>query len=639
MQPFFNGIMRIETTVNFINGEYFGISAFRDRFDEHHIANNFGLDSDNVSIVGCVGGCSDEEGNAYSELEELFDYIKGNNLQVVSNYEYVKDRLDIDSFINHLFIEIFSSGDSYETKYWKATNVVDDNFGDGKWRVYTQDFESAMKSSINWLENFLEESNNRNRGLMGSLMKSEEFKNKLLNRFSDLLNSGFTEERFTNIVNYTFDEIEHLLDEDRNRSPRNRFYDTGDKGRLLDFSIERPADFREQLRTSFSIQDDIDLLLNVSNLNAGYITLNTIDVNGTTPGINDKPYPWSGTYFHNIPITLEAKARDGYTFSHWTGASSSTNSKITITPTTDLELRAVFTPDEDFSHLLYFWLFDDEIENDKPLQSVNSTYSRNNLIAEINYNSTLPGYPFDETNDNWRKASLERTNKPTEINYIPLANDNIPFAEQIMKGIQIKQPFQSGGLENNFELNFSTIGYEDLKVSLAISSNGAANRILTEYFNGTNWLSTNVIDASQTINEDFELKEFDFSNITFANENDNFKMRFRFEGIDMTIEDGKEVRINNVAITAVDKNVLYAQEFTKIEEIINIYPNPTKSKINISSDAKISKILIYNTFGKLIYQSTEKIDNSIDVSSFAKGIYLLKVFTDGTSITKKIIKN
>lgn len=639
MQPFFNGIMRIETAINFINGEYFGITAFRDRFDEHHLANNFGLDSDNISIVGCVGGCANEEGNAYSELEDLFDYIKDNNLQVTSNYEYVTNRLDVDSFINHLFLEIFSEGDSYETKYWKATNVVDDNFGDGRWRIYTQDFESAMKGSINWLDNFLEDSNSVNRGLMGPLMKNEEFKNKLLNRFSDLMNSGFTEERFTAMVNSTFDEVNPLLDEDNNRAPRARFYSTGDQGRLLEWILERPADFREQLKTAFSIQENIDLVLNVSNLNAGYITVNTIDLNGTTPGVKDKPYPWSGVYFHNIPINLEAKPRAGYTFSHWTGASSSTNSKITITPTNNIELRAVFTPDEDYDHLLYFWLLDDDIQNDLPLESLNSTYSRNNLTAIINYNSSLSGYPFNENDANWRKASLERINEPTAINYQGLANNDIPFAPQIMRGLQIKQPFQSGSLQNSLELEFSTVGYEDVKVSVAVSTDGAANTIIAQYWNGSSWISTSLPNSSQSINSEFERKEFDFSNIAMADENENFKVRFNFSGTNMTVEDGKKVVINNIAVSAIDKNVLSAESFILENNNVSIYPNPAINRIYISSNTTIDKILVYNIFGQMMYKSS-KSENSttVDISNYAKGVYLVKVFADGKPKTQKIVK-
>jgi uncharacterized repeat protein (TIGR02543 family) len=641
MQPFFNGIMRIETAVNFINGEYFGITAFRDRFDEHHIANNFGLDSGNVSIVGCVGNCANEEGDpeAYNDLSDLFQYIKDTNLQVSSNYNYVKNRLDIDSYINHVFIEVFPEGDSYETKYWKATNVVDDSFGDGKWRIYTQDFESAMKSTNNWLDNFLEEASIPNRGLLRHLIKNEEFKNKLLNRFSDLMNTGFNQEHFTDIVNNTFDKINPLLDEDNNRAPRNRFYSNSDKNRLLDWILERPIDFREQLKVSFSIDGTLDLVLNVSNLNAGYIILNTIDLIGATPGVKDKPYPWSGIYFENVPITLEAKPRAGYTFSRWTGASSSTNSKITITPTSDTELRAVFTPDEDYDHLLYFWLLDDEIDNDIPLESLNSTYSRNNLTAMMNYNSSLSGYPFNANNSNWRKASLERINEPTAINYQDLANDNIPFAPQIMKGLQIKQPFESGSSQNSLELDFSTIDYEDVKVSIAVSSDGAANTIMAQYWNGSGWVTSNLPNNAQSINSDYERKEFDFSNVTMADENESFKVRFSFSGTNMTEEDGKKVIINNIAVSAIDKNVLSAEDFILEDTSLSIYPNPAKDRIYISSNTAIDKILVYNIFGQMMYKSSKK-DNStiVDISNFAKGIYLVKVFSKNAITTKKIIK-
>lgn len=641
MQPFFNGIMRIETAVNFINGEFFGLTAFRDRFDEHHVANNFGLDSDNVSIMGCVGACVMEEGDAAAEddFRDLFSYIKTNNLQENSNYEYVKNRLDIDSYINHLFLEIFTEGDSYETKYWRATNVVNDSFGDGKWRVYTQDFESALKSSINRLDDFLEEATNPNRGVLLHLVRNEEFKNKLLSRFSDLLNTGFTAERFTEIVNYTFEEIAPILDEDINRAPRNRFYSSSDQNRLLEWILERPASLREQIKVAFSIDDTIDLVLNVSNLNAGFVTVNSVDINSLTPGVSVKPYPWSGVYFDNIPITLEANPREGYTFSHWSGYSNSTSSKITIASSDNLQLRANFTPDESFSHLLYFWLIDDTIANDTPLEAVNSTYSRNDLTAKMNYSSSLSGYPLDANNSNWRKASLERIKRPTEVNYQPLANNNIAFAPQIINGLQIKQPFNSGSAENYFELDFSTIGYEDIKISLAINSDGAANAIIAEYWNGTNWVSSNLNNSSQSINSEYQRIEFNFSNVSVADENESFKVRFRFNGTNMFEDAGKKVIFNNIAVSAIDKNVLSSEEYKLENQNLSIYPNPAKDKITIYSDSTVEKVLVYNIFGKLVYKSSKDSKNlTVDTSNFSKGIYLVKVFSGGFFKTKKIVK-
>lgn len=641
MQPFSNGLMRIQTAIHFINGEYFGITAFRDRFDEHHIANNFGLDDDNVTIVNCIAGCTNEEGdpNALEDLIDFFNYIKDNDLKQSSNYEYVKNRIDIDSYIDHVFLEIFSEGDSYETKYWKATNAVNDGFGDGKWRVHTQDFESAMKSALNWLEDFYKTSPIPNRGLLVNLMENEEFKNKLLNRFSDLMNTGFTKEYFSALVNETFEEITPLLEEDRNRAPRERFYGPGDQDRLLNWIEDRPTNFREQLKTLLSIEDTLNVNLNVSNKNAGYITINTIDLKVSTPGVNAETYPWTGVYFKNIPITLEAKPREGYTFSHWTGASSSTNSQITITPTSNLEIRAVFTADEDYEHLLYFWLLDDEIENDTPLENLNSTYSRNNLIAMMKYNSSLAGYPFNENDSNWRKASLERVNDPTVINYQEIANNDIPYAPQIMKGLQIKQPFQSGNSENTIDLEFSTVGFEEVKVSVALSSNGAADSILAQYWDGSSWITSDLPNSSQSVTSDFELKEFDFSNISMANENENFKVRFSFSGTNMTSEEGKSVVFNNIAISAIDKNVLSIENRTLENNRINIYPNPAKNRIYISSNTIIDEILVYNIFGKIVHKSS-KSDNSIilDISDYAKGIYVVKVFTDGNSQTKKIVK-
>jgi hypothetical protein len=641
MQPFFYGITRIKNAVSYINGEYFGITAFRDRFDEHYIANNFGLDSDNVSIVNCIGGCDNDAGDVDSErvLRYLFEYMRDNDLQDATHYQYVTDILDMDSYIDHLILEIFSEGDSYETKYWKAINVVNDGFGDGKFRLYTQDFEAAMADHVNWLEEYADGSSSGNKDVFSNLITNEGFKIKFINRTADLLNTGFLKERFDAIVNETFDKISPLLEEDRNRSPRRRFYEDRDKDNLLEWIVERPTLLRGQIKTLFNIDDTIDLVLNVSNLNAGYITLNTIDVEGSTPGVNNKPYPWTGVYFDNIPITLEAKPMPGYIFSHWSRDASGTNSEINITPNSNLRIQANFTPDEDYSHLLYFWLLDDAISNDVPLEVVNSTYSRNDLTAKLNYNSSLSGYPFDANNSNWRKASLERINEPTAINYQTLANNNIAFAPQVMKGLQIKQPFKSGSLENSVELDFSTIGYEDIKISLAINSDGAANTVIAEYWNGSNWVSSNVNNSSQSINLEYQQKEFDFSNVSAADENEFFKVRFRFNGTNMTEDANKKVSFNNIAVSAVDKNVLSAEDYLLEEQNLTIYPNPAKDKIKILSNSSIDKVLVYNIFGKLVYKSSKNANNlTVDISNFSKGIYLVKVFSDGFFKTKKIVK-
>ena len=71
-----------------------------------------------------------------------------------------------------------------------------------------------------------------------------------------------------------------------------------------------------------------------------------------------------------------------------------------------------------------------------------------------------------------------------------------------------------------------------------------------------------------------------------------------------------------------------------------MFPNPTNGNNIYFSVTENATIHIYNVLGKLI-QSSEvtKSKNSINISEFAKGIYLVKINSGKQFITKKLIKN
>lgn len=76
------------------------------------------------------------------------------------------------------------------------------------------------------------------------------------------------------------------------------------------------------------------------------------------------------------------------------------------------------------------------------------------------------------------------------------------------------------------------------------------------------------------------------------------------------------------------------------ETRITIYPNPSTRIFNIVSQQNIS-VEIYDLLGKLVYsQSLVSGTNSIDISNFNAGVYLLKATdANGNSETHKLIKN
>ena len=71
---------------------------------------------------------------------------------------------------------------------------------------------------------------------------------------------------------------------------------------------------------------------------------------------------------------------------------------------------------------------------------------------------------------------------------------------------------------------------------------------------------------------------------------------------------------------------------------IEFYPNPAKDKIQISNIAGVSvEIRIFNVLGKQILHQSKITKKTIDISSFHKGMYIVKISVDGKSKTQKLI--
>ena len=99
--------------------------------------------------------------------------------------------------------------------------------------------------------------------------------------------------------------------------------------------------------------------------------------------------------------------------------------------------------------------------------------------------------------------------------------------------------------------------------------------------------------------------------------------------------DGSGFIVDNIIINDLDQ--LSVSDVAKTE--INIFPNPTSNFINIKSEEVIKSIKIYDIKGSLIKTENNSDKNSkIDVSSFAKGSYVISIETNSGIETKKFIK-
>jgi len=71
-------------------------------------------------------------------------------------------------------------------------------------------------------------------------------------------------------------------------------------------------------------------------------------------------------------------------------------------------------------------------------------------------------------------------------------------------------------------------------------------------------------------------------------------------------------------------------------DTVSLYPNPTKNNVFINTSEAVLRVEVFNMLGRKISQSES---NDINLTGQEKGIYLLKIFTDRSVISKRVIKN
>ncbi|MEG1616740.1 MAG: thiol protease/hemagglutinin PrtT [Bacteroidales bacterium] len=84
---------------------------------------------------------------------------------------------------------------------------------------------------------------------------------------------------------------------------------------------------------------------------------------------------------------------------------------------------------------------------------------------------------------------------------------------------------------------------------------------------------------------------------------------------------------------------LVASPFNEDDILVEVYPNPTSDRINISANHTLSYIKVYGIGGNVVYDNSnmQRSSMTIDVSSWSKGIYILEGGNDHEKFMKKVI--
>lgn len=196
-----------KSIILYINGEYWGIYFIREKVDETFVANHYNVKTteENTSILRIDG---EVKSGTNKEYNSLISYVTSNNLNTKKHYNYVKERIDIQSFCDFWIGEIYTANyDILNTRYFSNPNV-----DGGKWKYIFYDLDSGFFRTTN--NSFREYTNPSGMGfgyfpttLLRNMMKSDEFEKTFLERLSYNLNNTWKYENVSKRIDSVINEF------------------------------------------------------------------------------------------------------------------------------------------------------------------------------------------------------------------------------------------------------------------------------------------------------------------------------------------------------------------------------------------------------------------------------------------------
>lgn len=126
----------------YINGRYWGIYNIREKVNKDFLAQHYSVDPNTVDILvgnGVTEAAQISGTNAYLEYSDLISWVKNHDLSVRENYEYVKQRVDVDNYAEYCAMEIYvGNTDTGNIKCWRSSAL------DNRWRWIPYDFDWAF---------------------------------------------------------------------------------------------------------------------------------------------------------------------------------------------------------------------------------------------------------------------------------------------------------------------------------------------------------------------------------------------------------------------------------------------------------------------------------------------------------------
>jgi hypothetical protein len=226
----------------FLNGQYWGIYNIREKKGVEYLKSNYpDINKSNIDLIGIKVKSGDR-----IEYDKLHKFIKEHDLSNAENYQYIKENLDIENFIDYMILEIYSNNDDWPFNNFRVWRERRDG---AKWRWILEDLDYGfirVQRDINAFTR-AQEDGILMTDLFRKLLENSDFKTKFKDRFNYLLDTLFNPENVLALINKLVDERrEYFYYEPKKWNITIKDFDY-DVNLLKNFAQKRAAVVRAQL--------------------------------------------------------------------------------------------------------------------------------------------------------------------------------------------------------------------------------------------------------------------------------------------------------------------------------------------------------------------------------------------------------
>lgn len=250
-------------TVLYLNGEYWGVYFMKEKRNRFFVAQHENTEN-NVDLA--IGkGFKQRSYGDNSDWVSLYEYATSHDLSASDAYNYVAERMDVDSFRDYMIAEIYNGNtDTYNFQYYRLKG--------GKWKFIFYDFCWGFQSPGHETLAFRmgkTPSDVCSAKLFAAMLQNKGWRDSFCRRFGELLNTAFAPERVSALIEELYGYVEPEIKREREKFNKDTFMGVkqpntnlgtyegfqSEISKLKDFAQKRPEELKRQLQSNLGLSD------------------------------------------------------------------------------------------------------------------------------------------------------------------------------------------------------------------------------------------------------------------------------------------------------------------------------------------------------------------------------------------------